>query len=134
MKRLLFILPIILVVLVSCEYNTDKISRLEYENSELRESINNKDSRYDSLLNEYRILKEKMTKHIKYVYTVYDDVIRDEEGSEWDLDEFFTETYTTSQVIAMFDITHDDLEEPYEPNYDLDYDSDDDTHWEPRAP
>lgn len=134
MRRLLFILPIILVVLVSCEYNTDKISRLEYENNELRKEINNKDSRYDSLLSEYRTLKEKMTKHIKYVYTVYDDVIRDEEGSEWDLDEFFTETYTTSQVIAMFDITHDDLEEPYEPNYDSDYDSDDDTHWEPRAP
>ena len=136
MKRLLFILPIILIFFVSCEYNTDKISSLEYENQRLKDSLNKKASLYDSLYKDYWVLRNKMTKHIKYVYTVYDDVIRDEDGSEWDLDEFFTETYTTDQVVSLFDITHEDVENynPYESDYDSDYDYDDDTHWEPRAP
>ena len=86
MKKILFILPLFLMVFVSCR-DEHKISQLEYQNDKLLRLISERDSLYEILDNEYKALKDKMTKHIKYVYTVHDEVIRYSDGSEEDIDD-----------------------------------------------
>lgn len=134
MKTLVLFIPILLTISVSCSFNSDKIASLEFENRRLRDSINKKDSLYDSIKTEYWELRNKVTKHKKYYYTVYDDVIIDENGDEWEINDFFREYYEKGQVIDMFDINLDDFESDYYSDYDRDnYDNDDLEHYEPRA-
>ncbi len=137
------------MTLFSC---TSEQEGLERENQELIDSLNllkqkyqQKDSLFDSINSEYLNLREKMTKHVKYVYTVYDEVIRDEEGNEWDFSDFLSEYcgdydyihtddvleyvsnhYDKSDIIDYFGISSDDFDYDYEPDYD--------ERWEPRAP
>ena len=129
MRKILFILPIILVLFISC--NSDQIKNLEERNKALEERNKElfdslsiykdkyiqKDSLYDSVLNKYWDLREKMTKHIEYVYTVYDDIIRDEEGKEWDFDEFVTQYCDGSDFVYLH---VDDILDYVHKHYDKD--------------
>lgn len=149
-KIIVFILSFFIFSLYSCNDNTNdknkdkKIQQLEDSISYYKNMYLEKDSLYDSVFSEYLSLKEKMTKHIKYVYTVYDDVIRDEDGYEWDFSEFLSENcgdygyiheddfydyikdhYDKWDIIEMFDISGSDFEDDYEPDYD--------ERWEPRG-
>lgn len=134
MKTLVLFIPILLTLSVSCSFNSDKIANLEFENERLRDSINKKDSLYDSIKTEYWELRNKVTKHKKFYYTVYYDVIIDENGDEWEINDFFREYYEKSQVIDMFDINLDDFESDYYTDYDRDnYDNDDLEYYEPRG-
>ena len=102
-----------------------------------------KDSLYDSIYSQYWELREKVTKHMKYYYTVYEDVIRDEDGTEYTIQEFLsdlyendgmqdyilitdlTTRYSKSDIIDLFDISSLDFEDEddYENDYDVDYDT-----------
>lgn len=151
MKKFIFFIFTFFVISLNSCYNDNNNSNNDIRIKELEDSVNyyrnkyiDKDTLYDSIYKDYTSLKEKMTKHVKYVYTVYDDVIRDEEGSEWDLSEFFSEYcsdygyiheddvydyiknhYDKWEIIDMFDITESDFDDDYEPDYD--------ERWEPRA-
>lgn len=145
-KILIFILSLFVLSLFSCKNSSDenRIKDLEDSIHYYKNKYIEKDSMYDSVYREYTSLREKMTKHVKYVYTVYDDVIQDEDGFEWDLSEFFSEHcgdygyideddiydyikdhYDKWEIIEMFDISGSDFEDDYEPNYD--------ERWEPRG-
>ena len=145
-KILIFILSLFVLSLFSCKNSSDekRIKDLEDSIRYYKNQFIEKDSLYDSVYREYISLREKMTKHVKYVYTVYDDVIQDEDGFEWDLSEFFSEHcsdygyideddiydyikdhYDKWEIIEMFDISGSDFEDDYEPDYD--------ERWEPRG-
>lgn len=148
MKNILiyiFVAIIIPFCLDSCGYDSQskRIKELEDSISYFKNKYLEKDSIYDSIYTDYISLREKMTKHIQYVYTVYDEVIKDENGYEWDLSEFFHEKsdeygyvhvdnisdyvldhYDKWDIIEMFNLGADDFDDNYEPDYD--------ERWSPR--
>ncbi len=145
MRKLLFIVPLIIIVFFSCNHdnNEERIKSLQDSLNYFQKKYMEKDSLYDSIYSQYWELREKVTKHMKYYYTVYEDVIRDEDGTEYTIQEFLsdlyendgmqdyilitdlTTRYSKSDIIDLFDISSLDFEDEddYENDYDVDYDT-----------
>ena len=147
MRNILIFTSVVLLTsfFSSCSDNSQSKRIIELEDSlgYFKTKFLEKDSLYDSIYNEYSSLKEKMTKHIKYVYTVYDDVIRDEDGYEWDMsdflweihsdygyvstddiDDYIVDHYSKYDIMDLFDISAKDFEDEFvEIEEDIDYDT-----------
>lgn len=110
-----FIILFIAIVLVSC--NSSRIKELEKRNKELQDSVqiykqksiesdsiesycyNLYKTENDSILALYEDLKEKMTRHVKYVYTVQDDYVLDEGGHQYSLEDFIYDLYMNGKLV-----------------------------------
>lgn len=104
-KIIIFISLLIWISLFSCDFTTEKekkqahtidslrtvISSLENTIDKNEKSAQDKKQHYDSILNENIRLENLLTRHVKYIYTVQDDVVRDRYGNEWELYEFIDE-------------------------------------------
>ena len=126
MKNILFIAAIIISVsFISCDFTSEKVKKqnhiidslqneikaLEEKNESLKKDKNYYDSLWMSESAENIELKEKLTRHVKNVYTVYDDVVRDTRGNEWDIGEFIDE-FGEGEYIHV-----DNIDEYIEDNY-----------------
>lgn len=96
MRNILYILPVILFLFVSC--NSDRVKELEERNKELQKLVVLlKDKKVqegalnDSIFKMYWDLREKVTRHYKTYYEVTDKIVRDDIDNEWSLSEFISD-------------------------------------------
>ena len=119
-KIIIFISLLIWISLFSCDFTTEKeekqahtidslrsvISSLEKTIDKNEKSAQDKKQYYDSILSENHRLEKLLTRHVKYIYTVQDDIIREPNGKEWDPYDFIHEYYDDifDEYIHMEDI------------------------------
>jgi archaellum component FlaC len=126
MKNILFIVAVIISIsFISCDFTSEKVKKQNHKIDSLQNEIKSlkeknellkRDKKhYDSLwvseVAKNIELKEKLTRHVKNVYTVYDDVVRDTRGNEWDIGEFIDEFGEGEYIHA------DDIDKYIEDNY-----------------